>query len=135
VKTEWRLGEPLFEADIDGKSVAVQIERLGFGWHPQHAGADVRIGVLPPRAAELLRQMPPKQADDTSKLLRSPMPGLLVSVAVGTGQAVRAGQELAVVEAMKMQNVLRAARDGTVKALHAAPGASLAVDQPILEFT
>ena len=75
-----------------------------------------------------------KAPPDLSRLLLSPMPGLLVSLAVEQGQEVKAGEELAVVEAMKMENVLRAARDGTVAKIHAEPGASLAVDQTILEF-
>jgi propionyl-CoA carboxylase alpha chain len=78
--------------------------------------------------------MPAKQPPDLSRFLLSPMPGLLVSVAVGEGQDVKAGEELAVVEAMKMENVLRAERDGTVSKLRAKPGDSLAVDQVILEF-
>ena len=78
--------------------------------------------------------MPERQQADLSRYLMSPMPGLLVSLAVGEGQEVKAGQELAVVEAMKMENVLRAERDGVVARVHASPGGSLAVDQIILEF-
>ena len=87
-----------------------------------------------PRAAELARLMPVKQRPDLSRFLLSPMPGLLVSLAVRSGEDVKAGQELAVVEAMKMENLLRAERDGKVAKLHAQPGDSLAVDQAILEF-
>ena len=90
--------------------------------------------VLPPRAAELLALMPEKQAADTSRLLLSPMPGLLSSVAVTQGQEVKAGEPLAVVEAMKMENILRAERDGRIARIRAHPGDSLAVDQVILEF-
>jgi len=79
--------------------------------------------------------MPHKEPPDLSRFLLSPMPGLLVSVAVVVGQDVKAGEELAVVEAMKMENVLRAERDGVVATLHAEPGDSLAVDQAILEFS
>ena len=86
------------------------------------------------RAAELLSKMPFKVPPDLSKFLLSPMPGLLVHVAVQPGQAVQAGERLAVIEAMKMENVLTAARDGTVKEVLAAKGESLAVDQPILSF-
>jgi len=92
------------------------------------------LKVLSPRAAELARLMPVKQSPDLSRFLLSPMPGLLVSLAVKSGEDVKAGQELAVVEAMKMENLLRAERDGKVGKLHAAPGDSLAVDQAILEF-
>jgi propionyl-CoA carboxylase alpha chain len=90
--------------------------------------------VLAPRTAELAARMPIKAPADLSRFLLSPMPGLLVSVAVAVGQEVKAGEVLAVVEAMKMENVLRAERDGTVGKLHAKPGDSLAVDQNILEF-
>ena len=90
--------------------------------------------ILLPRAAELLGRMRPKPPADLSRHLLSPMPGLLVSLAVREGQAVKAGEELAVVEAMKMENVLRAERDGKVTKLRAKPGDSLAADQVILEF-
>ena len=90
--------------------------------------------VLRPRAAELFALMPVKQAPDLSRFLLSPMPGLLVRVAVGDGQEVKAGEELAVIEAMKMENVLRAERDAIVGAVKAKAGDSLAVDQVILEF-
>jgi propionyl-CoA carboxylase alpha chain len=86
------------------------------------------------RAAELLAKMPFKAPPDLSKFLLSPMPGLLVDVAVKPGQAVQAGERLAVIEAMKMENMLTAERDGTVKEVLAAKGDSLAVDQPILSF-
>jgi propionyl-CoA carboxylase alpha chain len=99
-----------------------------------HGGAEIAVQVLRPRVAELAARMPEKQAPDLSRYLLSPMPGLLVDLAVVAGQEVKAGEVLAVVEAMKMENVLRAARDGTVATLHAEVGASLAVDQPILEF-
>ena len=121
-------------AEIDGTLHTIQIERQGVSWRLVHAGAAVTATVLSRRAAALAAQMPPKVAADTGKFLLSPMPGLLVSLAVKSGQQVHAGEELAVVEAMKMQNVLRAERDGTVKSLHAKPGESLAVDQQILEF-
>jgi propionyl-CoA carboxylase alpha chain len=90
--------------------------------------------VLSPRAAELLALMPDKKAADTSRLLLSPMPGLLSSVVVAQGQEVKAGEPLAIVEAMKMENVLRAERDGRVARIRANPGDNLAVDQVILEF-
>ena len=134
VASEWKIGEPLFRARIGDDAVTIQVERLGVGWRLTHAGASTQAVVLSRRAAALAAQMPEKEAADTSKFLLSPMPGLLVSLAVKAGQAVRAGEELAVVEAMKMQNVLRAEQDGTVKALHAKPGESLAVDQAIVEF-
>jgi propionyl-CoA carboxylase alpha chain len=114
---------------------AVQIERLrGAAFRVVHGGVVRRVRVLPPRAAELLALMPEKKPPDTSRLLLSPMPGLLSAIAVAAGQEVKAGEPLAIVEAMKMENVLRAERDGRIAKIRAAPGDSLAVDQVILEF-
>jgi propionyl-CoA carboxylase alpha chain len=124
----------LFDGLVDGKPTAIQIERDGGGYRAIHGGAERLLRVIPARVSELLDLMPVKQAPDMSKYLLSPMPGLLVSVAVAEGDAVKAGQELAVVEAMKMENVMRATRDGTVSKIHATAGSSLAVDQPIIEF-
>jgi propionyl-CoA carboxylase alpha subunit len=92
------------------------------------------LQALPRRAAELSRLMPVKEPPDLSRFLLSPMPGLLIRVVVAEGDEVKAGEELAVVEAMKMENVLRAERDGVVHTVHVAAGDSLAVDQSILEF-
>jgi propionyl-CoA carboxylase alpha chain len=130
----WRPGETLYQGRADGKPLTVQIERRGVGYRLSRGGVALRLKVLSPRAAELTRLMPVKQPPDMSRFLLSPMPGLLVSLAVQAGEEVKAGQELAVVEAMKMENLLRAERDGRVSKLHAAPGDSLAVDQAILEF-
>ncbi len=130
----WRLDENLFQGRIDGRSVTVQVERDGVGYRMTYAGAQLKVLVLLPRAAELAEYMLEKTPPDMSKYLLSPMPGLLVSLAVQPGQDVKAGQELAVVEAMKMENLLRAERDGKVANLHAKPGDSLAVDQIIMEF-
>jgi propionyl-CoA carboxylase alpha chain len=134
VVSDWRPGVMLFRGTIDGAAVIAQIDRDGVGYRLTRGGATLAVKVLPPRAAELLAQMPAKQAPDLSRYLLSPMPGLLVSLAVGEGQEVKAGEELAVVEAMKMENVLRAERDGKVKEIRAKAGDSLAVDQVILEF-
>jgi propionyl-CoA carboxylase alpha chain len=112
----------------------VQAEPAGLGLRLFHAGASLKASVLVPRVAELARLMPTKRPPDTSRFLLSPMPGLLKAVAVKAGQEVKAGEELCVVEAMKMENILRAERDGTISKLHAAVGDSLAVDQKILEF-
>jgi propionyl-CoA carboxylase alpha chain len=132
--SDWRLGDPLYHGTVNGRPVSVQIDRKGVGYRLSHGGAQLDLQVLTPRAAELAALMPVKQAPDMSRFLLSPMPGLLVSVAAEIGQEIKAGQELAVVEAMKMENVLRAERDGKVQILHAKPGDSLAVDQAILEF-
>ncbi|HSK38984.1 MAG TPA: biotin/lipoyl-containing protein, partial [Arenibaculum sp.] len=129
--TPWRTG---WLGTVGGRTIAVQVERTGTGYRLIHAGAELTVEVLTPRAAELAELMPVKVPPDMSKFLLSPMPGLLTAVAVGEGQEVKAGQELAVVEAMKMENILRADADGTVVRVHAQAGASLAVDQIILEF-
>ncbi|MFO1056830.1 MAG: acetyl/propionyl/methylcrotonyl-CoA carboxylase subunit alpha [Dongiaceae bacterium] len=130
----WRFGEPLFQATVNGEPVAVQVERRGVGTLLSRGGIQLALRVLAPRAAALSALMPSKPPPDLSRFLLSPMPGLLASIAVSVGQEVKAGQELAVVEAMKMENLLRAERDGRVARMHAAPGDSLAVDQAILEF-
>ncbi len=134
VESNWRVGEPLFLGRIDGAPFTVQVDRRGPWWRLSHGGVEFDALVLTARVAELAARMPKKEPPDLSRFLLSPMPGLLVSLAVQQGQEVKAGEELAVVEAMKMENVLRAERDGTVAKLHAQPGASLAVDQAILEF-
>ena len=134
VLTGWRPGEPLFRGQVGGAWVIAQIDATGTGWRIAHGGAAVEARVLRPRVAQLAATMPAKEPPDMSKFLLSPMPGLLVSVAVADGQRVKAGEELAVIEAMKMENVLRAEQDGEVKAIHASPGDSLTVDQKIVEF-
>ena len=134
VETDWSPGEPLMRATIDKQQVVVQIDALASGWRLINEGGQAEALVLTPRQAELYALMPVKAAPDTSKFLLSPMPGLLASVAVSEGQEIKAGEALAVVEAMKMENVLRAVRDGTVKTLHAKAGDSLRVDQKIIEF-
>ena len=134
VETRWLPGALIFEGTIDGAAIVFQIERKSLGWRLQRGGAVAEINILPPRAADALARMPEKPKPDLSRHLLSPMPGLLVSIAVSEGQEVKEGEELAVVEAMKMENVLRAERDGTVKIIRVKPGDSLAVDQVILEF-
>ena len=134
VRSGWWFGQPLFEGTVNGEPKCFQIERRGVGYRLIHRGVQADVWVLTPRQAELRALMPEQVAPDLSRFLLSPMPGLLASLTVGEGDQVKTGQELAVVEAMKMENVLRADNDATVKAVHAAPGDSLAVDQPILEF-
>ncbi|MDF1794347.1 MAG: acetyl/propionyl/methylcrotonyl-CoA carboxylase subunit alpha, partial [Thalassobaculaceae bacterium] len=124
----------VFDGNVNGEPFPVQIDRDGIYRELSFGGASMRVLVVPPRVADALDKMPAKEAADTSKLLVSPMPGLLVSLAVAEGDAVKAGQEICVVEAMKMENVLRAEKDGTVAKVHASAGASLAVDQTIVEF-
>jgi propionyl-CoA carboxylase alpha chain len=133
--TDWRPGMPLLRLRLDERILTVQIERLpGRAFRLVHHGVVRRAQVLPPRAAALAALMPEKAAADSSRLVQSPMPGLLTAVVVVEGQEVKAGEPLVVVEAMKMENVLRAERDGKVAKLRAKPGDSLAVDQVILEY-
>jgi propionyl-CoA carboxylase alpha chain len=133
--TEWQPGQPVLRVRVEEHVAAVQIERLpGAGYRLVHGGVVRRAQVLSPRAAELLALMPQKQTADATRLVLSPMPGLLSSLVVSQGQEVKAGEPLAIVEAMKMENVLRAERDGRIKRIRVSPGDSLAVDQVILEF-
>jgi propionyl-CoA carboxylase alpha chain len=134
VESAWTFGQPLFMGEIDGTSLIVQVDRRGICYRLFHAGSQLDVSVYTQRQAELARLMPRKPPPDLSKYLLSPMPGLLVSLAVTEGQEVKAGEALAVIEAMKMENVLKAERDGVVKKIHEQTGASLAVDQMILEF-
>lgn len=131
---EWEIGQTLWQGTVGGTYLTVQVDRKGTSWVLTHGGFSFTVDVLTPRAGALAELMPVKLPPDMSKYLLSPMPGLLVSVSVKEGEAVKAGQELAVVEAMKMENILRAEADGTVKKVHAAKGASLAVDEKIIEF-
>jgi propionyl-CoA carboxylase alpha chain len=133
-KVAWRPGEVVMHIIEEGQRYAVQIARKAGGYELIHGGARSLVTVRSRIAAELAALMPEKAAPDTSKLLLCPMPGLVVSVNVGEGQDVKAGETLAVVEAMKMENVLSAERDGTIKKINAKKGDSLALDDVILEF-
>lgn len=133
-----RLNDVRIGGTVNGQPFTAQAER-GTAKNPlayriQHGGRSVELTVLSPRAAELQALMPYKAPPDTSKLLLSPMPGLLVHLAAQVGQTVQAGERLAVIEAMKMENILSASQDVTVAEVLAKPGESLAVDQPILRF-
>ena len=119
---------------VNGKPFSAQVERLMLAYRVMHDGALIEARVLSRRAAELSAWMPFKAPPDLSRFLLSPMPGLLVDVAVQPGQAVRAGEKLAVIEAMKMENILVAQRDGVVASVMVGKGESLSVDQVILEF-
>src|SRR6185503_14126769 len=130
----WRPGQGLFKGSIDGRERTVQIARRGRQWRLTTRGASHLADVLPAHVAELSRHMIEKVPPDLSRYLICPMPGLLTALNVGEGDAVEAGQPLAVVEAMKMENILRAEKAGTVRKVDAKPGDSLAVDAVILEF-
>jgi len=132
--TDWQLRDTRFEAHLDGQPIVLQVDRVGLRYRLTHNGRTVEAQVLPPRGDELLRKMPFKPPPDLSAFLLSPMPGLLVDLAVAEGDEVKAGQRLAVIEAMKMENVLLAHADSVVEQVLASKGDSLAVDQPILRF-
>ena len=132
--SSWTPGDPVWQGTIDGHPAAMQVRPIPNGFRLAHQGYEVAVNVFTESEATAARLMPVGTKADTGKKLLCPMPGLVVSIAVTEGQEVKAGETLAVVEAMKMQNVLRAERDGTVKKIHAAPGATLAVDALILEF-
>ena len=134
VKFESPVRDTALHGEVGGRPFCAQVERLMLAYRVTHHGAQVEVRVLSPRAAELNALMLFKAPPDLSKFLLSPMPGLLVDVAVIAGQAVRAGEKLAVIEAMKMENILVAAHDGVVSSVKAVKGESLAVDQVILEF-
>lgn len=134
LQSPWKPGDPVWQGTIDGHFVAVQARPIANGIRLAHQGVEVPVYVWTEAEAASARLMPVTTASDTGKKLLCPMPGLVVSIAVTEGQEVKAGETLAVVEAMKMQNVLRAEQDGTVKKIHASAGATLAVDALILEF-
>ena len=134
VASGWTPGMRLARLEIDGAPIAVKVDKITQGFRMRHRGADLAVRVRTPRQAELAALMPEKVPPDTSRMLLCPMPGLLVSLAVAEGDEVQEGQALATVEAMKMENVLRAERRGTVARVNAAAGDSLAVDEVILEF-
>ena len=138
IESNSRLNDIRIEGTVNGKNFTAQIER-GTLKNPlalqvQHNGTRIEALVMSPRMAELHQLMPYKAPPDLSRFVLSPMPGLLVDVAVAVGQKVQAGERVAVIEAMKMENVLFAAQDGVVKKVVAAKGESLTVDQMIVEF-
>jgi len=134
IDSQWQFGGIRASGSCNGKPFTAQVERHGLWLRVDHNGLRIDAQVMTARAAELLRRMPFKAPPDMSRFLLSPMPGLLADIVVKPGQAVRSGERLAVIEAMKMENILTAAQDGTVAEVMAAKGESLAVDQPILRF-
>jgi len=134
VRSDWEFGQHIFNGTINGEEIFVQVERVNQIYRLFHGGSQSDVNVVSPRVAELLKHMPVKAPPDMSKFLLSPMPGLLVSLAVKEGDAVSAGKELAVLEAMKMENTLLAELDCVVTKINYEPGASLAVDDKIMEF-
>jgi propionyl-CoA carboxylase alpha chain len=134
VESDWKPGEPLARIAVGQGSLVMKVGKIPNGFRLRLRGADLRVHVRTPRQAELARLMPVKAPPDTSRFLLCPMPGLVVSVAVAEGDEVQEGQALATVEAMKMENILRAERRAVVKAVRARAGQSMAVDDVIMEF-
>ncbi|MCH2095044.1 MAG: acetyl/propionyl/methylcrotonyl-CoA carboxylase subunit alpha [Rhodobacteraceae bacterium] len=134
VAGDWTPGDQLAEMTVGGTPLVLKVGKISGGFRVRTRGADLKVHVRSPRQAELARLMPEKLPPDTSKLLLCPMPGLIVSVNVEVGDEVQEGQALCTVEAMKMENILRAEKKGVVSKINAAAGDSLAVDDVILEF-
>ena len=134
VRSDWNFGDLLYTGTFNGEPFCMQVERHGLKYRLFHWGTVANLLVLDGHAAELQKLMPFKAPPDMSKYLLSPMPGLLTEVAVKVGQEVKAGEVLAKIEAMKMENVLKAERDCVVEKIQAAPGESLSVDQVIIAF-
>jgi propionyl-CoA carboxylase alpha chain len=134
LNTVWTPGQGLFEGELNGDAFALEIAPRTEGYGLRHRGYAATALVCAPRTADLHAKLPEKEPVDMAKLVVSPMPGLVVSVAVEAGQSVKAGEALLVVEAMKMENVLRAEVDGVIKTVSAEPGASVAADELLIEF-
>ena len=134
VASGWTPGDQLAVLDVDGNPLVLKAGKVAGGFRIRNRGADLKVHVRRPRAAELAKLMPEKLPPDTSKMLLCPMPGLIVKVDVEVGQEVQEGQALCTVEAMKMENILRAEKKGIVAKINAGPGDSLAVDDVIIEF-
>jgi propionyl-CoA carboxylase alpha chain len=134
VTSDWQPGQALARLTVDGHPLVMKVAKIPMGFQLRLRGADLKVLVRSPRAAELSQHMLEKAPPDNSKYLLCPMPGLLVKLAVAEGDEVQEGQTLATVEAMKMENILKATRAGVVKKIRAIPGASLKVDEVIIEF-
>src|SRR5271155_3248639 len=134
VRSDWIPGMPVWTGSIDGAPAAMHVRAIPNGFELAYRGIEVKAFVYTEREARYARLMPVKKLSDTGKAVRCPMPGLIVSLAVSEGQEVKAGETLAVVEAMKMENILRAERDGTIKKIRVKKGDSVAVDAVIMEF-
>ncbi len=134
VASEWTPGDQLAVLDVDGSPLVLKVGKVSGGFRIRNRGADLKVHVRRPRQAELAKLMPEKLPPDTSKMLLCPMPGLVVKIDVEVGQEVQEGQALCTIEAMKMENILRAEKKGTVAKINAGPGDSLAVDEVIIEF-
>ncbi len=132
--TDWVPGMALFEGVLDGSPFAVKLSDRTEGYRVRHRGVSLRALVCTPIAAEMHKRLPEKEKPDLSRLIISPMPGLVVSVEVEVGQEVQEGEAVCIVEAMKMQNIIRAQANGTVKTINVAGGDSVAADAIMVEF-
>jgi propionyl-CoA carboxylase alpha chain len=133
-RMQWRPGHPMFRGLLDDAPFTLSVERAAEGFVLRHRAAKARVRVLTPLAAELHARLPERAPADTSKLIMSPMPGLVVSIDVKAGQEVKEGETVAVIEAMKMQNIIKAERDGVVKSVGPKAGDSVAADDVLVEF-
>ena len=134
VSGDWTPGDQLAKMTVDGTPLILKVGKISGGFRIRTRGADMKVHVRTERQAELARLMPEKVAPDTSKLLLCPMPGLVVKLNVEEGEVVEEGQALCTIEAMKMENILKAEKKGTVSKINASAGDSLAVDEIIMEF-
>ncbi|MGR3455410.1 ATP-binding protein [Pseudooceanicola sp.] len=134
VEGKWTPGQTLARMTVNGAPLVLKVGKISGGFRIRSRGADLKVHVRNPRQAELARLMPEKLPPDTSKMLLCPMPGLVVKLNVEVGQEVQEGQPLCTIEAMKMENILRAERKAVVSKINAGPGDSLAVDEVIMEF-
>ena len=132
---DWRPGKAVFRAALDGQPFTVEVHPAAEGFTIRHRAAKARVLVLTPLSAELHERLPKREPADTSKLIVSPMPGLVVSLDVAVGQEVKTGETVAIIEAMKMQNIIKAERDGLVKTVGAKAGDSVAADEVLIEFS
>jgi propionyl-CoA carboxylase alpha chain len=134
VESDWTPGKSLAKLTVGGEPLVLKVGKIPMGFRIRVRGADLKVHVRTPRQHDLAALMPEKLPPDTSKFLLCPMPGLIVKISVEEGQEVQEGQALATVEAMKMENILKAERKGVVKKINCAAGASLKVDDIIMEF-
>jgi propionyl-CoA carboxylase alpha chain len=133
-KIDWRPGAALFRGELDGRPFSATVARAAEGFVIRHRAARAKVMVLTPASADLHKRLPKKTPPDTSRLVVAPMPGLVVSMDVTEGEEVKAGQVICVLEAMKMQNIIRAERDGAIKTVGAKAGDSVAADDILAEF-
>jgi propionyl-CoA carboxylase alpha chain len=131
---DWRPGRPTFRGKLDGTAFTVQVEPAPEGFVVRHRAAKRHVLVMTSLSADLHQRLPEKKLADTSKMVISPMPGLVVSMDVAIGQEVKQGEQVCIIEAMKMQNIIRAERDGVVKTVGAKAGDSVAADEVLVEF-